>query len=251
MKKILLLLVVLMISILSFAEENQLLLAKANKAYIDGSYENAIEIYKKVLQSGVESWELYYNMGNSYFKINDFPSAILFYEKARKLNPGNEDIDFNLKVANNKIADKIEPLPEIFYKKWFRNFVEIMSVDQWAWLIILSLILALFSFTSFVVSRNMLVRKAGFWLGIIFVGSMVISFRFAYLSYNALEDNSSAIIFTPTVTIKSSPDDKSTDLFVLHEGTKVQILDNIGTWYEIKIANGSVGWLPVAAVEKI
>jgi tetratricopeptide (TPR) repeat protein len=251
MKKIALLITVLFVHMVALASENQLLVAKANKAYTDGLYTNAADLYKKVISSGYESWELYYNLGNSYYKLTDYPSAILYYEKARKLNPGNEDIDFNLKVTNNKISDKIEPLPELFYKKWFRNFVELLSVDQWAWIVILTFILSLTSSLFYFISQRVFLRKSGFWLGIILFLLSLTSFRFAWENYGTLKSNSAAIIFTPTVTIKSSPDDKSIDLFVLHEGTKVQILDNIGTWYEIKISSGSVGWLPSSAVEKI
>ena len=251
MKKPALLITVLMLTMASLASENQLVIAKANKAYSDGLFTNAVDLYKKVIASGYESWDLYYNLGNSYYKLNDYASAILYFEKAKKLNPGNEDVDFNLKVANNKIADKIEPLPELFYKRWIRNLVELLPVDKWAWVVILSFILSLISASFFIISRRIFIRKSGFWLGIIFFLLSLSSFLFAVQNYRTLKNNSFAFIFAPTVTIKSSPDDKSIDLFVLHEGTKVQVLDNIGTWYEIKISNGSVGWLPASAVEKI
>jgi tetratricopeptide (TPR) repeat protein len=251
MKKSILLVVMLFLALFSNATENQLIIAKANKAYTDGLFTNAVDLYKQVLSSGNESWELYYNLGNSYFKMNDFASAILYYEKAKKLNPGNEDVNFNLRVTNNKIADKIEPLPELFYKRWYRNLVELFPVDQWARITILTFILSLFFALFYVMSQSVYLRKMGFWAGILF---FILSLFTVYLSvqnYSTLQNNTEAIIFAPTVTIKSSPDEKSIDLFVLHEGTKVNILDNIGNWYEIRIANGSVGWLPVSSLEKI
>ena len=251
MKKPTLLIAAMLIALLSYASENQLIIARANKAYTDGMYNNAVDLYKQVISSGFESWELYYNLGNSYYKLNDFPSAILFYEKARKLNPGNEDIDFNLKVTNNKITDKIEPLPELFYKRWSRALVELFPVDTWARIVVLFFLLSLASALLYFISQRIFLKKIGFWAGIVFFISSLVSFNFSYQNYLALQDNTEAIVFTPTVTIKSSPDEKSIDLFVLHEGTKVRILDNIGTWYEIRIANGSVGWLPSSAVEKI
>jgi hypothetical protein len=183
--------------------------------------------------------------------LNDFTSAILYYEKAKKLNPGNEDINFNIKVTNNKITDRIEPLPEMFYKRWYRNLVELFSVDNWARIVILSFILSLSFGLLYVISQRVLLRKVGFWTGIIFFIISLISVLFSVQNYHTLQNNTEAIIFTPTVTIKSSPDEKSIDLFVLHEGAKVQILDNIGNWYEIRIANGSVGWLLTSSVEKI
>jgi len=251
MKKLALLITLIMLNLVSLASGNQLAIAKANKAYSDGLYTNAADLYKEIITSGYESWELYYNLGNTYYKLNDYASAILYFEKAKKLNPGNEDIDFNLKVTNNKISDRIEPLPELFYKRWFSNLVVLLPVDQWAWVIILTFILSLVSASFFIISQRIFIRKAGFWLGIVFFLLSLFSVVFAWQNYQTMKNNSSAIIFSPTVTIKSSPDEKSIDLFVLHEGTKVQILDNIGTWYEIKISNGSVGWLPTSAVEKI
>ena len=251
MKKNVLLVVVLLMALFSHATENQLIIAKANKAYTDGLFTNAVDLYKQVLTSGNESWELYYNLGNSYYKMNDFASAILYYEKAKKLDPGNEDINFNLKVTNNKIADKIEPLPELFYKRLYRNVVELFPVDIWARITILTLILSLFFALFYVMSQRVFLRKMGFWTGILFFILSLVSVHFAIQNYKTLQNNTEAIIFTPTVTIKSSPDEKSIDLFVLHEGTKVNILDNIGNWYEIRIANGSVGWLPVSSLEKI
>jgi tetratricopeptide (TPR) repeat protein len=251
MKKSIVMIVLLSLAMLSFAEENQLIIARANKAYTDGLFNHAAELYKKVLDSGYESWELYYNLGNSYYKMNDFAPAILYYEKARKLDPGNEDINFNLRVANNKIADKIEPLPEMFYKRWYRTIVELFPVDAWAKITVITFVLTLLFALIYFISRQMLIRKTGFWSAILFFIISLVTAHMAFQNYQTLKNNTEAVIFTPTVTIKSSPDEKSIDLFVLHEGTKVQVLDNIGTWYEIRIANGSVGWLPVSSVEKI
>ncbi|MCK9220504.1 MAG: tetratricopeptide repeat protein [Bacteroidales bacterium] len=229
----------------------QTLIAKGNKAYAVGAYTDAAATYEKVVAMGLESPDLYYNLGNAYFKMNDFAKAILWYERAQRLEPGNEDIDFNLKVANNKIADKIEPLPELFYKRWFTGLVHSFSVDAWAWMGIIFLVLALSAGALYLISRILFLRKAGFWIGLILLFFSIFSLFLAWSGNVFLKSDQEAIIFTPTITIKSSPDDKSTDLFVLHEGAKVQLLDNISGWYEIRIANGSVGWLPVTAVERI
>lgn len=251
MKKNLLIILFLILGYALFADEEQIIIAKANKAYTEGYFENAVELYKKVLHLGVESPELYFNLGNSYFKLNELSSAILYYEKARKLDPGNEDVNYNLSVANSKIADKIDPIPELFYKRWFRSLCEILSMDEWGKISIIAMIIALFFGFIYFVSNRMVLRKIGFWLGIIFLSCALCSVLLAYQDYSIINNNKEAIIFLPTVTIKSSPDEKSIDLFVLHEGTKVKLIDNIGNWFEIKIANGSVGWLPSSAVEKI
>jgi len=236
---------------LTFAVDPEITIAKANKAYADGFYANAAELYKSIITAGYESVDLYYNLGNACYKQNDFTSSILYYEKALKLDPGNEDVNFNLKIANTKITDKIEPIPELFYKRWYKKMIESFSVDKWSKFGLAFLCLGLVAGLFYIVSRNLLIRKAGFWLGIFFVFVSLFSFLFAWQSYDDIMHRKEAIIFTPTVTIKSSPDEKSIDLFVLHEGAKVELIDNIGTWYEIRIANGSVGWLIASSVEKI
>ena len=250
MKRIMIFLMMLGCGI-AFGADPELTIAKANKAYSDGYYANAVELYKGVIAGGYESVELYYNLGNSSYKLNDFASAILYYEKARKLDPGNEDVNFNLRVANTKITDKIEPIPTLFYKRWYRNLLESFSVDKWARAGLFSLFLGLTAGLFYVMSRRLFIRKAGFWIGIVLVFLGLLSFLFAWQGYDEIKNRKSAVIFAPTVTIKSSPDEKSVDLFVLHEGAKVELIDNIGNWYEIRIANGSVGWLPASSVERI
>jgi len=250
-KSLLFAILLFLISTGLMASPQQVYFLKANKAYSEGAFTTAAELYQKVVAFGYESPELYYNLGNSYFKLNDFAGAILWYERAKRIDPGNEDIHFNLKVANNKIADKIEPLPELFYKRWYNNIVQLFSVDAWAISGIVLLVFALGLGSVYLVSRALIFRKIGFWAGNILLILALLSFLFTWSGYLALRSTNQAIVFSPTITVKSSPDEKSTDLFVVHEGTKVRLLDNISGWYEIKIANGSVGWLPATALEKI
>lgn len=227
------------------------LVEKANRAYSDGLYAEAAELYEKVAESGYQAPGLYYNLGNSLFKLNNYPGAVLWYERAKRLDPGNEDITFNLNVANSKISDKIEPVPEMFYRKWYFNLINRFAADGWAWISVICF-LAAFSFASlYLVAARLFLRKAGFWSGAVFLVLFLFAMLFAYSAHDQANNIEEAIIFTPTVTVKSSPDDKSVDLFVLHEGTKVRIMDQIGSWYEIRIANGSVGWLPSTVMERI
>jgi tetratricopeptide (TPR) repeat protein len=235
----------------AYPSVEQITVAKANKAYSAGSYNVAADMYQKVIVSGYASPELFYNMGNSCFKMNDYARAILWYERARRLDPGNEDINFNLNVANTKISDKIEPLPDLFYKRWFNGIVQLFSVDTWAVMGVCMFIAGLFCLVLYLASRVLVLRKIGFWaaFGLFFLS--LFTLVFAWNGYIFTKSADEAIVFAPTITVKSSPDEKSTDLFVLHEGTKVTLLDNISGWYEIRIANGSVGWLPVNSLEKI
>jgi tetratricopeptide (TPR) repeat protein len=235
----------------AFADESQVLVAKANTAYAAGMYANAADLYKKVAESGLESVDLYYNLGNAYFKLNDYPNAILWYERAKRLDPGNESVNFNLNVTNNKITDKIDIVPEMFYKRWYLGVLDMFSSDSWAWFTILAFFLTAASAALYIISRTILMKKLAFWTGSVMLVITVIIGQWSLVSFLQFKNQHEAIIFTPTVTVKSSPDPKSVDLFVLHEGTKVSLTDQIGTWYEIRIANGSVGWLPAENLEKI
>jgi len=251
MKHSVLILGLLFLSATLFASGEQITIQKANRAYSTGSYTEAADLYRKVIASGYEAADLYYNLGNTCFKMNDLPSAILWYERARRLDPGNEDIDFNLKVTNSRIADQIEPLPELFYKRWIRALISLFPADSWATAGVVFFILALGFGSLYLLSRVLVLRKIGFWIGSVVLLFSFLFLIFAWSGHTYVKRANEAIIFTPTVTIKSSPDDKSIDLFVLHEGTKVQIKDQIGSWLEIRIANGSVGWIQAASLEKI
>lgn len=233
------------------ASGSNALVEKANKSYADGLYAEAADLYLKVASSGYESPALFYNLGNSYFKMNNYPAAILWLERAKRLDPGNDDIIFNLNVANSKIADKIEPVPEMFYKRWFFGLVNQFSSDQWAWISVILFLSAVGAFTLYLFATRLFFRKAGFWSGTSFLLLFVFALIFAISAYREAYNVREAVIFTPSVTVKSSPDEKSVDLFVIHEGTKVRITDRIGQWNEIKIANGSVGWLPAVTMEQI
>lgn len=247
-------LIFLLLAISSFkvySSDNQLIVAKGNTAYSTGKYQEAIDNYSKVLEQDLESPDLYYNLGNAYFKLNDMPHAILWYERARRLNPGSEDINFNLSVANSRITDKIEPLPEFFMKRWLMAVTNLLSMDAWAKAGIVFLILTLSLFSVFIASRVLLLRKLGFWSGFSCLLMTAVFLLFAWGSYRSQQSEQSAVILNPTVTVKSSPDEKSTDIFVIHEGCKIQLLDHIGNWYEVRIANGSVGWVEQENFEKI
>lgn len=227
------------------------LIRNAEAQYNEGNYFEAIENYEQVISLGYDAAEIYYNLGNSYYKLNDFTSAILFYEKARKLDPNDEDIYFNLQLANSRIIDKIEPVPELFYISWWKNLRNLLSVDGWARTALISFLVFLILIAVFLINRRLLLRKISFWSGIIILLISIFAFILAAQKYNRYIAHSEAIIFTPTVTVKSSPSEKSVDLFVIHEGTKVEIRDVIKDWNEIRIANGSIGWVKENTLKRI
>jgi len=245
------LIILLFISSGLFAADNDALVIKANKAYSAGAYQQAIELYQQVITNGYSASELYYNLGNAYFKSNDMPSAILYYEKALKLNPGDEYAKNNLQVVNAKISDKILPMPELFYKRWWNAMQNLFYVDTWAIILIAGVVLFFITTASYLISNRILIRKLSFGCGIFFFILSTFSFLFANTKFQTITHQKTAIIFAPSLTVKSSPDDNSTDLFILHEGTKVSVTDKVGQWREVKIANGSVGWVKADTFREI
>jgi tetratricopeptide (TPR) repeat protein len=227
------------------------MIEQANQAYSSADYETVVSQYESVLDSGYESADLYFNLGNAYFKLGNIPAAILHYEKARKMDPADENIRFNLNLANSRIIDKMEPLPEFFLKTWFKSARDILSSDQWARIVITGFILALVSLLLFLISRSVAIRKWTFWAALFCVAVMTVSLIFSVSGYREYKRQSSAIIFTPTVTVKSSPNDSSVDLFVIHEGTKVNITDLVEEWSEVRLANGNVGWIRTETFRRI
>ncbi len=222
--------------------ENKIL--QANSYYTSAKYDSAAALYQSVVDAGYESSGLYYNLGNAYFKLREMPLAILYFEKAKKLAPADEDILKNLEVANTLLVDKIEKMPELFFKNWWNAFYNLFNAEAWAWISIWLLLISLTSVFFYITSSRLWLRKTGFFSAILFSILTIVSFGLASQRYYYTKQVNEAIIFVPTITVKSSPGSSSVDLFVLHEGTKVRLMDEVVGWNKIKIANGSIGWLP-------
>ncbi len=233
------------------------LIKKGNSYYANSKYDSAIVLYKKALnfetknKTKYESAALYYNLANAYFRTNDIPNSILYYERAKLLDPSNEDIDFNLNLAQQQTVDKIESLPEFFLSRWIRSLINSFSSNTWALISMISFVLFLVLFSLFLFIRIMLVKKLSFFVGVLMFLVATVSFVFSHQQKQAITNREHAIVFAPTVTVKSSPDKTSTDLFILHEGTKIKITDEQDNWREIKLSDGKVGWLPVETMKVI
>ncbi len=227
------------------------LIYKANEAYNQGLYDSAIATYERVLDENLESYRLYYNIGNAYFKNNDIPSAILYYEKAKKLAPNDEDVSFNLSIANSMIVDKIEKVPEMFYQKWWNYFYNMFDADTWTVISVVSWLVLLLLIGVFILAKTRRVKKMSFYFGLLFLFTSLATFGLASQKYYYTKEHKDAIVFTPTITAKSSPTRSAVDLFVIHEGTKVRIVDQVQGWVKIKLHDGSIGWLPGDAVKRI
>lgn len=216
---------------------------EANAAYNAGRYDSALMLYNRVAESELESVALYFNMGNAHYKLRDYPMAIYYYEKALKLDPSNDDARTNLAIANLAIVDKIEEVPQSFIAKGWDGLKHSLSGQQWTILSIVAFGLLLVSAFLFLRGRSMGLRKLGFFAGLLMLVVFALSVLFAAQLKQASSTEDQAIIMTPTVTVKSTPNEASVDLFVLHEGTKVEILDHADGWNKVRIANGSIGWL--------
>ena len=217
--------------------------AEADSAYVRGQYQQAISDYESLLKQGTSA-ELYYNLGNAYYRTENIPQAVLNYERALLLSPGDRDIRFNLQIARSKTFDKIVPESEMFFVTWYRAMVNMMSVDGWARTALFAMGLTIILLLVYLFADRLWLRKAGFFGGVALLILFVMSNLFAWQQKQDLINRKGAIIFAPSVTVKSTPAANGTDLFILHEGTKVVIIDgSMKDWKEIRLADGKEGWI--------
>jgi tetratricopeptide (TPR) repeat protein len=244
MKKIYLLIWVVLISSFVFGKQDaNTSFGKAYDLYLNNNFEEANTLFLTLVEEGYVSHALYYNLACSYFKIEDFANAMLWFERAKRLNPSDEDTDFNINVTKFKLTDRIEAVPEVFFIRWFKSFVNLMNERSWAYLSLLFFFFV-FLFTSlFLITSSYKFRKYSFYLSFIFLLFFITSI-FASFSQKSYQNRSDeAIVMTERIEVKSSPDEASSDLFIIHSGVKLKILDNIGEWVEVKIPNGDKGWI--------
>jgi tetratricopeptide (TPR) repeat protein len=243
LKNIALILTLVLFASLSDVYAQDAELKEAETAYSAEQYDKAAEIYESLLKNYGNSYELFYNLGNAYYKAGKVAPAMLNYERALLLKPGDGDIRFNLEMAKQMTVDKIEPKSEFFLAEWFRDVRNMMAVDSWATVGIFCFVMFIVCLVMFFFSKWMRLKKLGFYLGILLFIMVIFANVFAYGQKKELVDRRGAIVFTPTVTVKSSPDNSGTDLFVIHEGTKVFIKSAVGDWNEISLEDGNVGWV--------
>lgn len=227
------------------------LFVQANEAYTKGQYQQAIETYEKVLATGNFSNEIYYNLGNAYFKTKQKGKAVLNFERALLANASDEDAAYNLAIVNQQLADNLEQVDAFFLKKWWQSFHKITSSGFWSFFTLAFLWLGIGGFILWLLSKERAKKKQGFIGGIVLL-LLSLLFFLAARSQATFEQNSQmAILVTPTIDLRNGPDEKSTSLLKIHEGLKVELLDQIDTWYKVKLSNGEQGWLPKVSVEEI
>lgn len=224
---------------------------EGNELYKKGMYSQAASKYQQVADSGFVSADLFYNLGNAYYKANDNKKAILYYEKAKLLSPRDKELNHNLALAQSKAVDKINNIPDLFFLEWIRNIRDQLAVDTWSAYSIGFFILGLCGLLLYFFTIKINLKKLGFWIGAASIFVSVITLLFASSAYNSQIKQRTAIIFVKGVTVKSTPAETGTNLFILHEGTKVKIIDKVDNWQKIKIPDGNQGWVKESDLAKI
>lgn len=238
-------------SINSNAFNPQNTVREGNELYKKGLYSQAASKYQQVADSGFVSADLFYNLGNAYYKANDNKKAILYYEKAKLISPRDKELNHNLALAQSKAVDKINNIPDLFFLEWIRNFRDQLAVDTWTAYSIGFFILGLLGLLLYFFTIKINFKKLGFWIGTASIFVSVITLLFASSSYNSQIKQKTAIIFVKGVTVKSTPAETGTNLFILHEGTKVKVIDKVDNWHKIKIPDGNQGWVKESDLAKI
>ena len=225
--------------------------AEADSAYVHGEYQKAIDGYEALLKKGVSA-DLYYNLGNAYYRTENITRSVLNYERALLLSPSDPDIRFNLQMARSKTIDKIVPEQEMFFVTWYRSLVNIASVDGWAMIALTCLGLAIILVLLYLFSNHIWLRKVGFFGAFLMIVVFACSNLFAHQQKKQLLNRTGAIIIESAVNVKSTPAKNGIDLFILHEGTKVTIIDaSMKDWKEIRLADGKEGWVENRQMETI
>ncbi|MEM6804338.1 MAG: tetratricopeptide repeat protein [Bacteroidota bacterium] len=207
---------------------------KANTAYENKAYEEAIQAYDKILDEGKASAYLYYNLGNAHYKMGNVAESILNYERALRINPRYEDAAYNLKMANLKVIDNIDPLPQLMFISWADNFYKGLSSQQWAYVSIVLFWLAFFAAAAFLLVNNSMVKRIGFFGGIVLLLFGLIGTALSFQRQDAELNTEFGIISQSTAYIKNAPNGDQ-DLLVLHEGAKVEIMEKSGNWSKVYI----------------
>lgn len=242
MKLNLLSIILLLIGIQLFASTDSLYQG-AVSLYEEGQYEAALESWHGVIESGFESPELYYNMGNAAFRSNSIGYAALYYEKALKLDPGMEDAENNLEFLSRYTSDAFEEVPEFFLSTWIKGAVSALPEQVWSLMALMGFIFTLTFLLFYIFTRGLALKKISFFASLAGLVFTIFTLSSALSSFREIKDPESGIIISPSVIVKSSPSETGTELFILHEGTKVKVNEEVTGWHNIRIIDGREGWI--------
>lgn len=244
-------LVLLLMTANLFAQTSDELMKSGNKFYQERNYQSAIESYQKILGQGFESGALYYNLGNAYFKIGKVGYAIFSYEKGLKLEPNDEDLLYNLKIANSRTVDKITELPKLFLVSWWEGLVTSLNVSDWSLVVMIVFWILLISIAIYYLARRANLNRMAFLTSSISLAVLIVVAVLLFARVNREAATNFGILLEPTYSVKVSPDAKSNDAFVVHEGIKFSIDDHVGNWMKIRLIDGKVGWIQKSAFGQI
>ena len=240
--------IVVLFSVVIFPKDVQQMMKDANELYRNGKFESAIETYKQIEKEGTS---LYYNLGNSYYRVGKIGYAILNYEKALKLSPTDEEVKHNLAFANLSTVDKIQPLPEFFLFVWWDSLLASFTVNGWTYIVYFFFILLLILISLYFFVRTIFQQKLVLFSGLGILVVLGLSISLLIVKINREQTLISGVVVEQSVTAKTSPDSQSGDAFIIHEGLKVNLEDKLDQWVKIKLADGKVGWVENNSVEKI
>ncbi len=233
------------------AQTPEVRFSEANDLYTSGDFSGAAALYRKLYEEGLRSDNLFYNAGNAYFKSGDVASAILFFERAKLISPADEDIDYNLQIARSRVSDRFEEIPPLFFVRWFDFLSLLTTTNRWAIIAITLFILSLTAGIIFLTKARALGRLMTFWLSVAALILTLISVSLALRNNSLVNRNSKAVVMCSILTGKSAPGEGGSELFVIHSGTTVTVEETLGEYSEIRLPDGTKGWIKADCIEKI
>lgn len=239
------------LTVFTASAQNEALFDRATEAYNAGEYQAAVDSYLEIIDNGQHSAELYYNLGNAYYKLNQIAPSIYYYEKALLLKPDDSEIKNNLGYARNMTLDAIDRLPKTGLSKIYDTVIGVLSFDQWAYVAVVFMALFVLLYIAFYYFRYSSRKRTAFVISIVCLFVAITAVVFASLQYSAFESDRPAIVFSKESSVKSEPNPKSQEAFTLHEGTKVNVLDQLNDWQKIRIADGTTGWIPTEDIKPL
>jgi tetratricopeptide (TPR) repeat protein len=242
---------VIVTTVFGQALEPAKILRESNEAYQGRNYKEAIEGYEALVAAGYRSEALFYNLGNSYYRTGELGRAMLNYERARLIDPDDEDILHNIAVLRREQQNELEVIPEFFLLRWWKNTRRLLDVSGWSVLGILLLWTGSGGLVLWLLGQKRTHRKWGFLAGIALIGLSFLPFSLAASRQAALHNSDIAVILEAEVALRSAPDPQSKPILTLHEGLSIQLLDQIGEWYKVRLSDGEQGWLPMSSLEKL
>lgn len=243
--------IVSLISALAIGQTADSLFLKANKLYQQEKYSEALEAYHQIEANQLQSDDLYYNMANSYYKMNQVAPSVYYYEKAILLNPGHTDASYNLSFAKRMAIDNIEALPKTLSERFSTGIIQKLHYNTWAWLAVGFALGFTVLFLLYHFSEQSSKKRVYFISSILTALFVLIFVFFSFSNANYLKNNRYAIVFEQQIDVKSAPTASGETSFELHEGAKVKLLETVDNWYKIKLADGKIGWMPTEALREI